>query len=320
VSGRSIPLFWRLFIPNAAVLGAACVVLMVQPADGRVVALVGGLGVMLAVNLVLMRRSFAPLVRLTSLMQRVDPLRPGERVPVPSQESEVTVMARSFNEMLDRLEAERRESGRRALAERESERRLLASELHDEIGQRLTALALQLNRLAERLPPGVHHEAAAARDEALAAVDEVRGLAQRLRPEVLDDLGLVPALVNLAERLSAGTGLRVERRLDRDLPSLDSDAELVLYRVAQESLTNVVRHADAVSAEVTLRHQDAAVVLCVRDDGRGIAPADLGRSGIRGMRERALLVGGRLGIWPLREGGTEVRLELPIDDTRDGDS
>src|SRR4051794_27769488 len=101
-----IPLFWRLFVPNATVLAAACAILIVEPANGRVIALAGGFVTLLAVNLVLMRRAFEPLTRLTVLMTRVDPLRPGERIDVPGPASEVTVLADAFNAMLDRLETE----------------------------------------------------------------------------------------------------------------------------------------------------------------------------------------------------------------------
>ena len=284
---------------------------MVEPANGRVVALVGGLTVMIAVNLLLMRSAVAPLTRLTRLMRSVDPLRPGQRLPVASQASEVTLLALAFNEMLDRLESERRDAGRNALAERESERRRLAGELHDEIGQSLTALALQLDRLRARAPAELQQDAADARDVALATVDDVRTLVKRLRPEALDALGLVPALVNLMERLAARTGLHIDQHLDRDLPSLSPEAELVLYRVVQESLTNIVRHAGAETARVDLHSRDGQITLRVRDDGRGMAEGIEEAAGIRGMRERAMLVGGQLEVGPAPSGGTEVRLELP---------
>jgi two-component system sensor histidine kinase UhpB len=311
---RHVSLFWRLFVPNATVLATACVVLMVEPANGRVVALTGGLAALLVVNLVLMRRTFAPLARLSAAMRATDPLRPGQRVPAEGPRSEVTVLAEAFNEMLERLEDERRESGRRALSAQESERRRLAGELHDELGQSLTALALQLNRVGGRVPDGARPEVLAARDTALGLVDETRALARRLRPEGLDALGLAAALTNLVERLSAQTGLPIDRRLARDLPPLDPDAELVLYRVAQESLTNVVRHARASRAELTLATRDADVVLEVRDDGIGVDGHTAGRDG-RGvllMRERAMLVGGELQVGGRPGGpGTVVRLRVP---------
>jgi two-component system, NarL family, sensor histidine kinase UhpB len=306
-----VPLFWRLFVPNATVLAAASVVLMIEPANGRVVALVGGLVTMLVVNLVLMRRAFAPLARLTTLMASVDPLRPGQRVRVPGPSSEVTVLAHTFNEMLDRLEVERRESGRRSLSAQEEERRRLAAELHDEIGQTLTALVFQLDRVAARTGNEARDDALGARDTAVQLVDDVRALARRLRPEALDALGLPAALTNLIERLSERTGLHVEREIQRDLPALTPEAELVVYRVAQESLTNVVRHAGASRASVSLRADAEGVLLTVTDDGRGFSPEEVEHGGIRNMRERALLVGAELAIGPAPDGtGTQVLLRI----------
>ncbi len=310
VTRRFVPLFWRLFVPNATVLGVACVVLMVEPANGRIIALVGGLTVMLTANLMLMRSATAPLSRLTNLMRRVDPLRPGQRVPPPAQQSELAVLAEAFNDMLDRLEDERREAGRRALSERETERRRLAAELHDEIGQSLTALALELDRLRSRAPQDLQGDVAHARDTALRTVDDVRSLVKQLRPEALDALGLVPAVASLIERVSASTGLRIARHLDRDLPQLSPEAELVLYRVLQESLTNVVRHAGTDAADVTLRTIDGRVVLTVSDDGVGITESEEESNGIRGMRERAMLIGADLSVESGPDAGTCVRLEL----------
>jgi two-component system, NarL family, sensor histidine kinase UhpB len=310
-----VSLFWRLFVPNAVVLSLACLVLILEPADGRVPALTGGLAVMVAVNLILIRRAVRPLQRLTRLMGDVDPLSPGKRLPVPAQQSEVTVLADAFNDMLDRLERERRESGRRALAEREAERRRIAVELHDQIGQLLTAVALQLDRIASGASGDVRAEIADARDGVLTSVDDVRRLARELRPETLDTLGLTSSLTNLVERIGHRTGKRLLRDLDRDLPALGEDADLVVYRVAQEGLTNAVRHAGADCIELTLRGEGDRVVLRVVDDGCGIADGRWG-NGIRGMRERALSIGGELHVAPRAQGGTELRLEVPVNGSR----
>jgi two-component system sensor histidine kinase UhpB len=317
-SGRSestyIPLFWRLFVPNAAVLLGAGIVLMIQPPNGRVVALAGGLAVLLTVNLVLMRRAFAPLARLASLMDAIDPLDPGRRLPALGPASEVTRLSDAFNGMLDRLETERRESGYRALVAEEAERRRVAAELHDEIGQRLTALLLQIDRLSRAAPQQLHDEFATTLTATKETLEGVRGLARRLRPEVLDELGLVPALRNLCDRIEEGTGLVVRRTLDPELPALSPDAELVVYRVAQEALTNVVRHAQTDEAHVTLAAHGSAIELRVHDTGVGVAErtVDDSSGGIRGMRERALLIGSRLEVVPADGGGTEVRLHVPV--------
>jgi two-component system sensor histidine kinase UhpB len=145
------------------------------------------------------------------------------------------------------------------------------------------------------------------------ALEGVRGLARRLRPEVLDELGLVPALRNLCDRIQEGTGLIVQRTLDPDLPPLSSDAELVIYRVAQEALTNVVRHARVETAEVRLVAHAGEVELRVHDLGVGVAAhtAEHSSGGIRGMRERALLIGARLEVIPGDAHGTDILLRVP---------
>jgi len=313
VPERPIPLFWRLFIPNATVLGVACVVLMVEPANGRVPALVGGLTVMLVLNLLLMRRAVTPLTRLTALMRRVDPLRPGERIPPIEPASEVTVLAGAFNDMLDRLESERRESGLRALSEREGERRRIAAELHDQIGQTLTAASLQAARLADRCPPELRGDAVAVRETIAGSIEDVRSLARQLRPEALDSLGLVPALTNLVERLGEQTGLAFERELQRDLPPVGPDAEVVVYRVAQEAMTNAIRHSGARAIRVSLGADGRCVTLEVGDDGRGLGGEDGDGVGIRTMRERALTIGARLDLLEAAGGGTVVRLAVDLE-------
>jgi two-component system sensor histidine kinase UhpB len=312
-SSPFIPLFWRLFVPNAAVLLGAGIVLMIQPPNGRVAVLTGGLAVLLTVNLVLMRRAFAPLSRLAGLMNTIDPLEPGRRVPAFGPESEVTRLTEAFNRMLDRLETERRESGYRALVAEEAERRRVAAELHDEIGQRLTALLLQIDRLSRSAPPELGDEFSGTVAATKETLEVVRGLARRLRPEVLDELGLVPALRNLCDRIEEGTGLVVRRSLEPELAPLSPDAELVIYRVAQEALTNVVRHARTQVAQVALSARNDELELVVHDGGIGVGShtAEDSSGGIRGMRERALLIGARLEVVPADEGGTDVRLHVP---------
>src|ERR671917_516309 len=170
--------------------------------------LVAGVTAILLTNLVLLGRAFAPLSRLTSLMRRVEPLEPGERIPVYGDDEEVVELTRAFNEMLDRLEAERWESARRSLDAQEGERRRVAQELHDEVGQALTAIVLQLDRMARKAEPALREELAEARESARASLGDVRRIAQRLRPEVLEDLGLANALQALCDRVGEHGGIR----------------------------------------------------------------------------------------------------------------
>ncbi|MCS0600093.1 histidine kinase [Streptomyces sp. LP11] len=311
-------LFWRIFGLNALVLGAATAMLLWAPVTVSVpvllteaVVLVGGLAVMVVANGTLLRWGLAPLGRLGRLMATVDLLRPGQRLPVPGAGSEVSELVRAFNAMLDRLEHERATSSARALLAQEAERRRIAQELHDEVGQSMTAILLVLGRAADDAPEPLRADLRQAQEITRDSLDEVRRLVRRLRPGVLDDLGLVSALTSLAQDFATHSGLRVVRRLEPGLPALDRERELVLYRVAQESLTNAARHADARRVEVSLRRAGDAVVLEVADDGRGIEAACEG-AGIRGMRERALLAGAALDISSTPGTGTRVRLTTPL--------
>jgi two-component system sensor histidine kinase UhpB len=149
------------------------------------------------------------------------------------------------------------------------------------------------------------------RETARTGAEDVRRIAQRLRPEALDELGLQSALLALTTGFSVQAGVEVERRIARHLP-LSEEQELVIYRVAQEALTNVARHADARHVEFVLGEDEAGVVLKVSDDGRGAAPAQLMSSyGVRGMRERALLVAADLTVESELGRGTTVALRLP---------
>ncbi len=309
-------LLTRVFLINAAVLVAAVLSLVLSPvtvsdpiALEEIFVLVAGLTVLLVVNLALFRRTFSPLTRLTALMRTIDLLRPGRRIPTDHADAEVAELTESFNQMLDRLEEERRQSARRSLLAQEQERQRVAQELHDELGQSLTALVLQLDRLARAAPDHLRDELVEAREAARAGLEDARQIAQRLRPEALDELGLPSALMTLAERVSGHGGVRVVHRVDERLPRLSEEIELVVYRVAQESLTNVVRHASASEAMLALRHDSDGITLCVSDNGSGINGAWPG-AGIQGMRERALLVGAALGVRTRPEGGTEVQLKV----------
>jgi two-component system sensor histidine kinase UhpB len=315
---RTAPFAWRIFAVNAVILVAAAVALALSPAtvsfpialtEGVVLAV--GLIAILIVNLLLVRRSFAPLERLTRLMQSVDLLRPGQRVAVTGPR-EVRELGAVFNEMLERLERERHESGWDALKAQETERKRVAQELHDEVGQALTAVMLQIGRLAKTAPSEVGYELNEALETTRSSLEDVRRIAKQLRPEALDDLGLVPALNALVGTFAERTGLRIFHRLPEHMPPIGDEGELVVFRIAQESLTNAARHAGTTRVDLTLERRARKVVLRVRDYGRGIDGTRPG-SGMRGMRERALLIGAELSIGTAPGGrGTEVVLALPL--------
>jgi two-component system sensor histidine kinase UhpB len=314
-----LPLYWRIFTLNAALLTALAVLLLVTPvtisapiALTEAVVVVVALLVTVAVNALLLRRAFAPLGRLAERMEMVDLLRPGQRLQV-IRSDEIGRVVVAFNRMLDRLEGERQESGQRVLAAQEAERTGIARNLHDEVGQVLTGVLLQLNSIAEVAP---EHRAALdeAREAVRRALDEVRRISSELRPEMLEHLGLVSALTELSSSFARLTGVRVEREFDPGLPRLAPEVELAMYRIAQESLTNVARHANAARVTMSLERGHDSIVFRVADDGRGFGEAPVEHGGLRGMRERALLIDAALAIKPARSGGVEVRLEVPTPD------
>lgn len=311
-------LAWRVFLTNAAVLIGVSVFYVVTPATisspvviTELLELALAITASLFLNLLLLARAFVPLDELRSLMERVDPLRPGQRVRVRHADADVAALAESFNTMLDRLEAERRESGRRELLAQEDERRRVARELHDQLGQTLTGVLLLVDEAARVPEASIGDVLAEAREATRKSIDEVRRIVRHLRPEALDDLGLPSAITAMASAFERQAGMALERRVDR-IPPLTAEQELVVYRVAQEALTNVARHAEARRAALVVERQDGELRVAVSDDGRGFEGAPPEHGGIRGMHERALLVHGAVTIQSAAGRGTEVVLRLPL--------
>lgn len=314
-------LFGRIFLLNALVLMAAAAVLVFGPATvstpallREVLVIAAGLAVMLVANAVLIRVGLAPLGRLTRAMTTIDLLKPGPRLRAKGH-GEIAELISTFNSMIDRLETERGHSSARALSAQESERRRVAQELHDEVGQSLTAVLLGLKRVADQSPPQVREELLQVQETTRSTLDEIRRIARRLRPGVLEELGLVSALKALTTEISTQTDVTLKRSFDKNLPALDAETELVVYRVAQEGLTNTVRHAKADQVELSLKARPSHVELRLKDNGRGIGTSAEG-AGIRGMRERALLVGAELAVGPATPRGTEVRLVVKAKEER----
>ena len=311
-----LPLYWRVFAVNASLLTVIAILLIVTPVTisfpiglTEAIIVVIGLLVTIVANAVLLRRAFAPLGRLAKRMETVDLLRPGQRLQV-LRHDEVGRVVAAFNRMLGRLERERQESARRVLAAQEAERVGIARDLHDEVGQVLTGVLLQLNSIAETAPEH-RAELDEARQSVRRALDEVRRISSELRPEMLEHLGLVSALTELATTFARVGDVRVDRDFASSLPKLAPEVELAVYRIAQESLTNIARHAEATRVTIRLDSGRDSVVLHVADDGRGFRGAPVEHGGLRSMRERALLVGGALAIKDTPGGGVEVRLEVP---------
>jgi signal transduction histidine kinase len=214
---------------------------------------------------------------------------------------------------VDLSERVSRDSVRRVVEAQELERKRLARELHDETGQALTSILLGLKPLEEATSGATQDAVAEVRELVVSTLQDVRRLAVELRPSALDDLGLVPAIDRLA-RSFADSGIQVDVEAHIGDQRLPEPVETTLYRIVQEAITNVAKHAEARRLSVTLTRKNGSVVVIVEDDGKGFDPADTDSAGLGllGMRERLALVGGTLRIEASSGAGTTIAAEVPV--------
>jgi two-component system sensor histidine kinase UhpB len=264
-----------------------------------------------------LRRRLSPLERLIRSMEEADLTSGSGRAQASRADAEEVVrLQAAFNRMLDRLEADRRDGARNVLRAQEQERQRLAQDLHDEVNQALTAILLRLEASIQEAPPALRRELETTKELATQAMEELLHLARELRPTALDDHGLLPALRTQVSGFSERTGLDAQFRRRGDVPSLTTEQQLVVYRVTQESLSNIAQHAHAQHVVVELS-SIGRIVLRISDDGRGLKGGADGRPitrdgglGLSGMRERALLAGGELSIHSTEGTGTIVTLTM----------
>jgi len=311
-----VRLYWKVVLINGAVLCAATVALVLGPfsvsrraAVSEVVVVAVGLAVILVTNSLLLRSSLAPIDRVVREMATVDPQQQGAPLGLP-RSGPGRQLVQGFNTMTTRLEEERATSNAKALAAQEAERHRIAQELHDEVGQNLTVVLLGFKQVEQRAPADLAAELALLRESTRDGLDDVRRVARQLRPGVLDDLGLTSALASLTNDFAEHSGASVRRAIAPGLPALSGESELVVYRVAQEALTNAARHARADAVALSLTRVGSCVLLEVADNGHGF-DATGGGAGLRGMRERARLVSADLTVTSTSH-GTTVRLAVPV--------
>jgi len=336
-----VPLFYKILLANAALVlvgtmfGSMVTARFVRDQPGRpwfeVAGLLAviGIGVTLLVNAVILRVALQPLEELERTAARVRRGEVDRRAPdSPVADRELDRLRLTFNAMLDAGAAYRarlREVAARALGSAEDERKRIARELHDETAQTLAALLIRI-RLVQRA--GDDEARAKLLDEMRTdvgrALEGIRRFARGLRPPALDELGLVPAIESHARSLEEISGLRITVECEEVAGDLPPQAELATYRIVQEALSNVVRHARATQAWVRIGHEAGRLVVAVEDDGRGFDPGNVtstegGGLGLFGMKERAGYIGGQVEVASTPGGGTRVRAEIPLhDDTADG--
>ena len=260
----------------------------------------------LCVNLWMLQRRFRPLERLIERVERIDPAQPlPHALTEPEPVAEIGRLSSSFRRLLESIEEERRRSGTLVLRAQEDERGRLARDLHDEVSQALTGILMGLDALG-RSPEVAELERLVSQ-----ARDGLLSLAHQLRPSALDHHGLVTALEALRKGFAAHTCVETRLHVQGDTDALAEDVQTAVYRVTQEALANVTRHAAATVVEIDVEVEDRRVALRVRDDGRGFDPGAVtrgGRLGLTGMAERARLAGGALDVRSAPGGGTTVSL------------
>jgi two-component system sensor histidine kinase UhpB len=242
--------------------------------------------------------------------------------PVRLSDPQISRLVDTFNATLDELEQNQRrlrELATQVIDAQEGERKRIARELHDDTAQILFAQLLNITAFKSSPDPAVQRAAESLEPMTVEAIEGVRRLALELRPPALDDLGVREAIAELAQRIADNSGLDVQVNAELSRERLPAEIELVLYRVAQEALTNAVKHANAREVVVDLARSPDGVRLSVEDDGHGFTVEEMGRRderglglGLFGMEERASLVGGTLNIASLRFGGTRVEMFIPL--------
>ncbi|HEX7049537.1 MAG TPA: sensor histidine kinase [Longimicrobiales bacterium] len=328
------PLFWKILIANVGIVilgvavGTAITAGVVRDDPGRslteLVGLLALAGVLLSglVNALILRLALSPIALLERTARAVQTGDFDARAPIsPLADRSLERLTRTFNAMLDGLAGYRerlREMAARALRAEEEERKRIARELHDETAQSLAALLIRL-RLVRGAGEPERRDALLeeARAELSRTLEGIRRYARGLRPPALDELGLVPAIAAHARSVADATGLSISVDAPRLGGLLSPEAELALYRMTQEALSNVARHAEATEARITLQRVGHDVVVTIEDDGRGFAVDSVLRGrgrglGLFGMRERAAYVGGEVDIESEPGRGTRVRIRIPI--------
>lgn len=331
----SLPILYKVLIANAlivlagAVFGTYATVRFVHddvmPTREGLALFFGVIGVVLslAVNYWVLKVAFEPLdslervasaVRHGDFSARTEPWRFGD--PQLSRFSD------TFNQTLDELQRDREQIqllADQVIQAQEDERRRISRELHDDTAQVLFAQLLRVTALKASTNEELRATAEELEDLIVEAIESVRRLALELRPPALDDLGLRDALAELAQRFEDQLGIPVTLTVTGLRERLGSEMELVLYRVAQEALTNVAKHAAATAADLELRRTESGVVVSIEDNGKGFNPEESVPSdgqgiglGLFGMEERVALVGGTLSIDAVEPHGTRVSAYIPL--------
>ncbi|MDT8304288.1 MAG: sensor histidine kinase [Anaerolineae bacterium] len=325
----SLSLLQRIVIANTViiVIGAIGGTLLTAHLASRVGAVglilaFAGAGILFsfAVNYALVSAALRPLY---TLRDRASAIAAGagaiQPVVAPDADRDVQELGQALATLVQQLESRNRELealSQRILDTEEAECRRVARTLHDDTSQYLSMLIVQLERLEQRLPPEeepVYSQIVRSREMAQQILQELRTLIHGLRPTLLDDLGLVPAIRWYGRTMLEDAGLAVTYALPAETPTLTEQQSAALFRIIQEAMNNIVHHAGARRARITLDAAGGEICLVVADDGVGFDPETIGRRlGLLGMIERAALLGGHLDLDTAPGQGTRIRVRAPV--------
>lgn len=330
----ALPTFYKVLVANSGIVVLGAVVgTMLTAARIRAHPQNGGVGLVLAFasaglllsvacNALVLRAALAPIHQLE---RAINSVRTGDRAarvrPSSISDADVARVGETLNALLDELDLSRqrlKDLSGQVLSAQEDERRRISRELHDDTAQSLTSLALVLKTIEDtESHPGLKEQLRDVRREVEQSIEGVRRLARDLRPSTLDDLGLSAAVDWYVQAFSQRTHLTVGYRSDLGGARLPEAVELALYRITQEALTNVVKHAHASEIQVLLTRTPQTVVLRISDNGVGLPGSRDGRPdaagvGLYGMRERAELIGGHLALRSRHGRGVEIEAEAPL--------
>jgi two-component system sensor histidine kinase UhpB len=333
---RRLPILYRIAIGNGLIilLGAVGGTLFTrhlarEAADLSLILMFSGLGIVLTViiNYWIIKTALRPLYRLRRLVDRVQ----AGQAMVDSEDllretdPDVNQLAAALHSLVQQLEDHNlklRALSERAINAQEEERRRIARGLHDDTAQALSMLIIQLERLEQNIPSDtwqLKDRLKEARQLTTRTLQDLRQVVLGLRPTILDDLGLVAAIRWYARSTLESNGVRVEFEVPDQVISLPARVETILFRIAQEAISNIVRHSETESAEISLRYEDNCTCLWVTDQGRGFDVArtsdralELRRLGLLGIQERADLIGGEVMVDSNPGQGTRLRVCVPL--------
>jgi two-component system sensor histidine kinase UhpB len=325
----AMPVLYRVLIANCIVLVVGALLgtalLTETRGDNRSSVFVGfiiiGLLVSVVVNFVLLKIAFDPLTRLRDTMRKVEAGDMTLRAPISGFDPDADELAATFNHMVGRLDEISRSRAAQIMRAQEEERKRIARELHDETSQVLTSLLVSLAVVDETVTdPTTQERITQAREMAHRTLRAIRDLSIELRPSALDDLGLLPALSGYVKDYQQKFGIIVDLQVQGLKERYAMEIETALYRIVQESLTNIAKHAEAQHVWISLHEQNHEAHVHITDDGKGFDPDQPlhnpspteGGLGLMGMRERAALFDGHVMITSQPGKGTSVDVIIPL--------